>query len=321
MPRQEIQKEPERPEFERRAAILKSIGAGFSQEDVWEGEPPNRRPRKLPLFNEIKLPLTPDEWVALCRDESDHYIGGCCGHTSGIQDSLNDWLRFSWIRCSEFADVMQSWAEHDGGEEFKNRPPVEEIEARQERLRERDSLLQALQKPGLVEPWEKLLICWWAIQGHYHPKEPEYTTIENSSKRTSAESALYDLHRLSIGLNWLTIFSDDPEHPNHQKEPNRALYLARIYPSLKTAHDLMLKVANGMAYEGWGIYDTGSKDICRNSRGLCIFDTEKSAHEMLCEWCRSDEERVHHENHIPLKGRLHIRPVKITIENGLVYTD
>lgn len=308
----ETQKEPEHPEFEQQAAILRMIGADFNQEEIWEGEPPDRHPRPLPIFKNIKLPLTPAEWFALCSDDGEHYIGGCCGVTSHIQDSLNGWLRFQWINCRDFAETMIAWSEHDGGEAFKNLPSTEEIEARAARIvTNRDD----------VDPWEKLLVCWWSIQGHYHPEAPQYTAIGHGKKRTDLENAIYDIERLGLGLGWLTMFTEDTNQPDHQKDSNRFMYLARIYPPLKTVHDAMEQAARDLSYTGWGIYDSESGDICLNGRGLCIFDSKASANEMLSEWFRSEEEREHRSDHTPLKGRLHIRPIKITLKDGLVYTD
>lgn len=308
------------PEFERRAAILRMIGAGFTQKDHWEGEPPNRHPVPYPVFRNVHLPLTPDEWFSLCNQDGDNYMGGCCGHASSVQDDLNYWFRFPWIDCDAFAEVMISWSHHDGGEEFKQKPGLRTIETRAKKL------VEAMAERTIVDPWEKLLIVWWAIQKHYDPKEPKL--VNPSRKKSDLDEAIYSISHMSLGLSFASAFGEDPNNPTHQKAANKLLGLAQLFPPIKKLHDLLAQAAQGKAFTGWCIFNNETNEICENGLGLCVFDEEKAARDLLAEWVKTNKRKraeikkgSRTRSEPNLKRQLRIRPCTMTIANGIQYTD
>lgn len=46
-----------------------------------------------PELTAVDLPVTPEEWVELCQQEGDLYLGGCCDRLAQAQDILNTIFR------------------------------------------------------------------------------------------------------------------------------------------------------------------------------------------------------------------------------------
>lgn len=301
-------------EFEQRCRILDNIGAGYNIETEWRGSGKKRKQYKLPLFISIGIPLTPEEWFELCSREGNHYIGGCCGAASEIQDHLNGWFRDGgWVDCKKLELVATAWGNHEGGEEFKKKPKINIIEEMADRFH---STKQCWPELKQNDPWGKILICWYIIQGFYTKKTPEFQRAHK--RKSAAENSISDIYRLSMGLSFLTMFQDD-EH-SAQYIGNKVEYFAQIYPPLKKAVDLIESQIED--FNGYCLFDTQADEIAMNGLGYCIFATKKDAQAILKQWVKEDSRRKNRrKDETPTSNRIKIRKLKISPKTDIQFLD
>src|SRR5690606_32489037 len=99
--------------FEKRKAALERLEWNFILEYEYRGKNRDRTKVELELFHAVQLPLSPHDWVRLCRRNSEEYIGGCCGNMSAVQDILNEWFREDgWVNAHELVDLGESMRDH-----------------------------------------------------------------------------------------------------------------------------------------------------------------------------------------------------------------
>jgi len=288
--------------FERRIGILDSIGAGYNVETEWRGAGAKRKEYKLPLFVNIGIPLDPEEWFELCSREGIHYIGGCCGTASEIQDHLNSWLRDGgWVDCKKLEVVATAWGDHEGGEDFRKKPKIDIIE-------------EMAYKFKSLDPWGKILVCWYAIQGFYKKETPTFQL----TRKAAVDNAISDIHHLSMGLSFLTMFERDGH--SDQYKGNKAEYFAQIYPPLKKAVDLIESQVE--EFEGHCLFDTQTDTITMNGLGYCILSTKKEAQTLLKQWIKEDLRRKNRrEDAVLISNRIKIRKLKISPKTDIQFLD
>lgn len=289
-------------EFERRTKILGSIRAVYNTDYEFRGEGKDRKEYRLPLFTNIRIPLAPEEWFELCSREGIHYIGGCCGAASEIQDHLNSWLRDGgWVDCKKLELVAIAWGNHEGGEDFKKKPKTSSIE-------------DMANKFNSLDPWGKILVCWYAIQGFYNRETPVF----QHTRKSAADNAISDIHHLSMGLSLLTMFEKDG-HSDHYIG-NKAEYFAQIYPPLKKAVTLIESQVED--FEGHCLFDTQTDAIAMNGLGYCVFSAKKDAQGLLKQWVKEDLGRKNRrKDAILISNRIKIRKLKISPKFGITFID
>lgn len=302
-------------DFETAKAALEKLGVEYGLEYEYRGEVgPERKSYDLPLFTSVTPPFTPEMWVSIARNTGEHYIGGCCGSSSAMQDLVCSWFRMAneGVRIRELAELAASQVEHDGEES-----PFHEIKDLMEKI-------EHLSDKERSDPWWMFALLWHITKDHFSMEKPRATV----DRLSPLEKSLSIVERTCRAISWARIFerkNDDgtPEAPTSQEKAERSLMLARFLPAVKTlwekVGDLYLGPVNGFA-----ILESakGTKAIAENGRGYCIFETEADVNALFDIW---DEQDSHYEEQRerrpPSRERFSVRPVRVTLEEGIVFTD
>jgi hypothetical protein len=257
-------------------------------------------------IDKIQLPLTPVQWTRLCQRENDSYIGGCCGQTGYLQDYLNAWFRDDgWADAKDWDGFCRGMASHDGEDDFTDTYIVSNG------LKKSIDEFKGVWDRDDVSIWAKLAIVWQASK--------DCLTFGRAPRHGHKPNELQDAVRVietaCRSLSWARLFGDHPAQPGDaQKRTGRAMMLCRLYPALKTLFDKIDDLRLGPV-EGHAIYIPGEDEIATNGYGFCVYETEKEAHDMIKQWRSNPDD----EDDKKRMEALQVRPVRVTVENGLEY--
>jgi hypothetical protein len=307
--------------------MLVSLGIRFHCEDEYRGKPPDRKAHELALFKNVELPLTPEDWCRICMNDGEEYMGGCCGSMSAVQDVVNKWFRFDsgWVSCDELSEVAQAFVDHGDGwwkdwGACQEQGLIEDGETLGDFI-ERIIANEADSAPpdrkprwGNFSAWDKIHLVWFIVKGHYAPRVPK----GYGDHMSEWDKAVSMLSRGCTAISWHRMFQED-ESP--QKRANYLLILARILPALRTVWTSIEEVAPE-PFEGLALIDkeAGPDKVASNGRGLCVFSSRKEVDEILDLWRRQDAEQEEPRTK-PVDERIGVRPVRISVQEGLVFTD
>lgn len=297
--------------FRVRSRLFKHLSIQYSQDQEWRGEVgPDRKPHPVEVFQRVRLPLSPMEWLSVCMTDGSNYVGGCCGAMSALQDRINHVFRFDsgWASGRDLAEMAQIIVDHGDFETDipwgKPDKPIEKIAAKA--------------PMGTLDPWSKIALCWHLIDGFYSGEVPH----ASHPKRTEIQRATYVLGNAMHYLSMCDLFESNPvKAPDSQERANRAALLARVLPALKLLSDNIDKLDLGPV-EGWALIDIekGSESVATNGFGYCIYAERKEAEDLYQTWLREAEEYEEVEQKKHLVDHLRIRPVKVTAAEGIVFT-
>jgi hypothetical protein len=301
-------------------AALDKLGVEYNTAYEYRGTGEERRRHEIPFFENISLPFTPDTWMSLVRNDGDHYIGGCCGSSSAMQDQVCEWFRMahSWVRIGDLGELALAMNEHDGAESSFGQAPETLFDCIEEQTVRWGDL-----PPGkmLADPWGAMAVIWHLTKNHYIQQEP----AAHADHVSPLEKSLSMVERVCRAISWQRLFRDqDGKHvgPTSQEKVERALALARFLPALKSlyehAEELYYGPVTGVALIE---REKGPMAIAQNGRGYCIFETEAEAHALLDIWDGHDAEHESRRNRPPARERFALRPVRVDLHDGLVFTD
>lgn len=294
--------------FQERAELLADYRIEYSQDQEWRGKVgPDRKPHPIEVFQSVRLPLSAVEWLSLCMNDGDNYVGGCCGAMSHLQDLLNHIFRFDsgWASGRQLAEMAQIIIEHgdfDGEVPWQLGKPVEELRVSIQHL----------------SPWDKIALCWHLIDGFFSCKVPHAPHPDRTDLQRATSVLGNTMHYLSM----CDLFSNSStKGPESQEKANRAIILARTLPALKLLSDNINKLDLGPV-EGWAIIDTdkGPEEVTTNGFGYCIYAERKEAEKLFQSWLREADEYEETERKQHLADHLRIRPVKVTAQDGITFT-
>ncbi len=237
------------------------------------------------------FPLSPVEWCELCMRDGEHYLGGCCGQTSAIQDLLMMIFRDGGgADARDILNLMSTASPHGGFELFKVDFDLAKLGDFVDRWKE-------------LRPIEKIGVCCQAVRDHLDPKAVNVPDVENQDPKDPVRALQ---HSLEV-LQWTDIFKPTEDHG--QRHANRQVLLSRILPAcrlvLKTAAPLLSKPFNGYAVVN------GARRIMRDAHGYCIYGDESHAKAMLDMWTKAVDE-------IKKDGKLRVAITKLTVKPDAV---
>lgn len=296
--------------FEDRVAFLTSLGIEHILEYEYRGSP--KTCHDLPIFTRVLLPFTPEEWCQLCMTEGDHYVGGCCGNMSVLQDEINSIFRDGgYVTCERLADIAESMASHE--EEDTDYAFSSLGEETLEQMVDR-----AKNEWAAVGPWEKMAVIWHVVKDFYGPKIPS-APVKTMSE---VDKAVTVLRQSLTYIQLCGIFGPpDTAEAISQEHVSDLVNLARIAPALKTLTEHLGDLNPG-PFEGLALIDKteGPDEIAVNRRGYCIFATQDEVDRMLDLWRK--QEAAHAEKPaVAVDQRLGTRPVRVTMEKGIEFLD
>lgn len=298
------------PNFPLNVALagLRRIGVEVSLDEEWRGTPGvDRAPHTVDVIGGIRLPLTADEWCSLCQREGADYIGSCCGSASRIQDTLNNWFRDGgYIHPSELAFVAELHILHDSKSQFATLPSdlVSHIEYGQLDV-------------GRTErnPWDVLAAVHHLCSGHFLPKKNEPAAA--GDHLSPLEKSISVVANLCNAFSWDRILREDEA----QLKARRAIALHRFLPALKTlteaAHQLYLG-----PFDGFAVIDkeAGPNAIAQTRMGYALYESVAEIEGLFAEW-DSLSSNYEDKKHTVSSVKFGIRPVRVTLEDGIVFTD
>lgn len=281
--------------------LLGGVGVQVHFEDIWEGTHPNRTRRPdLAKVRNIRLPFTPDDWWEMTTRDGNDYIGPCCGTSGAMQDIICSAYRDGgWIDGKDLLSLGQLGESHadgfeDWGKAFRGK-----------------GLEKKIAKWASLDRWARIGVIYRALK-------PLLKTSERLHDRGAVEQERDILRVLRTGLMVLS-YQDLFERPavisrQEQEHANRLLLIARITPAAKK----LLESIRGYApFEGFAIVvDSSSDRVLDNHHGACIYKTEEGARETI-----EATRKVVAETEGQEMPSVSIRPVRVSAEHGLEFTD
>lgn len=297
--------------FVERAVILDRLGIGYHQEEEWRGKP--SRPERIELFKDVHLPLTAEEWLSVAMADGKHYLGGCCGAMSHLQDIVEHVFRMGsgWATCHDLEEMALIIFEHG---DFKSEVPWGVLPKPVEEL------VPVYRSRGRLSPWDKMALCWHLVRDHYAPKVP----VSAARNRSPLDEAIHVLSRSLQYFDLKHIFRPDEDDRDRkvQSEATNLVILARTLPALRTLNEGIEQM--GLApIEGFALVDKSAPEnaVCSNGSGFCIFGRRERAEELLRLWIQSAEQYKEDERRQHLHDHIGIRPVRVTREKGIEFLD
>lgn len=263
----------------------------------------DRDQKDVDLISRVLLPFTTDEWCAMCMREGPHYIGGCCGNSSAAQDIMNAVFREGgWIEGRELERVAQLVAGHDPSGPFGDNGKAD--------LLWKEGCAQA-------DPWKKAAAIWHMVKLDIQREVP----TGPGKHRSELESAI---HTLSNGMDYMTYerFMTRQEEDgslDSQGKARRLIELARVLPALRIVHDRIRELDVG-PFLGFALWDKVRESVATNRMGLCLYETQAEVDAILTIW-RDQEKRYTVKKGPSVDEVIQVRPVRITLERGLEFTD
>ena len=288
---------------------LEEKGLRVVYDEDWVGEPGiDRHP--VPNKNKIRhvtFPLSPVDWCSLCMNEGEHYVGGCCGNTSHIQDYYNSIFRDGGGADAEtILELMDAAGTHEGFEETQHKFNVKKIPALINKWNE----LRPVQKIGIVCQLVKDKLHLNGLGMPWVVKKPEPDDYCRLLE-----------HSLGL-LSWrdITVREEDEDKKTGQDHANRELLLARMLPAAMKVIGVSIPYL-AKPFSGFAIVKKGSKEIESNRLGYCIYNTKEDAQAIIDLWKKSEAESKREDDKEMAKhlASLEIRPVKVTAADGIVW--
>lgn len=286
-------------ELKNEAVIQRLIkqGVAFTWDADWVGEPgvDRRRIERPDRFDELRVPLSADEWCRLCMREGDDYIGGCCSQTGFTQDVLNDIFRDSGRMDTTCVErLVEAAAGHEGHELL-----IESEEA---------VLLQHADRWDELGPLDKIFLCVAAVRPRLRP-ESSYGSPHLRDEPRPGLGALFNALTL---LTHYDLFDVGPDG-RKQLHGNVVLWLARALPAVNEfrAH------LDAVFAEPWtGFAITHGDQLLRNGHGYTLFGLKREAEALLDRWRSADLECEPSDKN-PLMAEYEVRPARVSAD-GIV---
>lgn len=333
--------------FAERKAALERLGWTARVHREYRGEPgKGRREHDLELFSSVDLPLTPRDWCRLCMDseatpavlqvdekdeegrqlyEGSENISWEGDDAKVVQRKVNEWF-YNGGSCSvaslvEVGDLLRGhWGDSEDNA-FGTYTPERLAEAVEGYLKVRDELEK---ENGYLPSWGKIALMYQLVRDHYTPEVPE-AVHENYPE---IEAAFHTVGHMSWAFGVRELFGFKPEGGT-QMSATFQMMLARFLPALRTVYTKISELVPEPV-EGWALIDrnAGDGEIAENGRGMCVFSTKADCEHLIRMWEQTEEE---HEDEVctprklrersPIRERIGIRPVRISVENGVEFLD
>lgn len=267
---------------------------------VKDDEGKNIRDEKGQLVQEygavksVLLPLSSVQWCHIAMREGAHYVGGCCGHTSAMQDIINAIFRDGgWAPARELRELAELAQNHDGFEAFDSTERVESLEA-------------------LDDPWEIIGAVWCAVEDVLAPgifSKPREDDVLDFDR------ALWLAKHLMWQVSLAKFFTDDAEEKdsmrNGQRHVNRVYSMLRILPPLRTIYNHLEKMSD-QSFPGFGVRKKGTEEVVANGHGLCLYEKREQAEELFRIWREAGDKDV---------DDWEIVPCGVTVTDGLKWVE
>jgi len=297
-------------DFETAKAALTKLGCEYGFDYEYRGEPGVDRKRfDLPRFSSVSIPFSAETWVKIARNDGEFYIGGCCANSSACQDLVDGWFRFAeeWAKPQDLSRLAFLQESHDGSESLFATFP---------------DLLDSIEK-GIEDPWAVLAAIWHLVKDHHRDEVPRSMKDHVSP----LEKALTIVSASCTAISWSRLLNrkDDNGNPlpiSAAQKVDRALLVARFLPAFKTVNELATDLYFGPV-EGFAILEKegGPKAIVSNLLGYCIYETKAEVEEIFDRWDENDALHEERRDKKTSRERFETRPVRVTLENGIVFTD
>lgn len=301
-------------DFQARERLLGEFGIQYTTQHEYRGKTPERRPVDLQLFKSVVLPLTAEDWLNLCQQGGDHYVGGCCGCMSHLQDIMNGIFREEGIfSCGDLEQIALTVESHGdepcGGVSF-----LGTLE---------DALEIARKDPSALDPWDKIALAWHIVQGHYTPEVPKALRKDIPPVEAALHVLRHSIHYLSMTHLTRHVFENTDQLPKSeiQSQATSTVQIAKSLPALRTLLDRLSEL--GMPpTDGFAIIDTeaGPDAVASNGFGYCFFQTRQEIEALVRSWRETEAQYKEETRHSQYRD-LAIRRARVSIENGLEFLD
>lgn len=288
---------------------LSSTRVEVAFEEIWEGEPPNRTSRPDPSrVRAVYLGLSPKEWCSLAMREGEHYIGGCCGTTSAMQDVINGIFREGGYADGDALFSLGEYARQhpDGFEDtFTKVWPQERFDDTCKRWK-------------ALDPWEKIAVSWQAVRDKVRPYSHRVRVNAGGESPDREIAELYDALSTS---RFSAFYAKAKGDPNKQEHGNEIVTRAKLLCGARRLIEVLKE--DFTSFEGFAIVlKNDPQVVARNGYGMCLYATEAHARELVATWGKTETpyEKSRHGGEAAT-DRVHIRPVRVSVQEGLTFLD
>ena len=238
----------------------------------------------------VLLPISSVQWCHMAMREGEHYVGGCCTHTSAMQDIVNSVFRDSgWIKAREFRELADLALNHDGFEAFESEETVESLSA-------------------LDDPWEVIGAVWCAVKDVLAPDTLYKPTPRDLS---NFDEAVTLARNLLWQISLAKFFTTDEPMRKGQRHANHTYSMMRILPALRTVYDHLENMSE-QRFPVFGVRKKSTKEVVANGLGLCIYETREQAGELFRIWREAGNNEI---------DDWEILPAVVSVNDGLTWVE
>jgi hypothetical protein len=257
------------------------------------------------LISSLFLPLSINNWINLCMQGGDSYVGGCCTAFSCLQDSLNRIFRDGgFITVSELEFIAETVVTHGEG-------LTENLDFGV------DMAINDLAELATVNwefwgPWDKISYVWHLVKGHYTSETPD--ELESDPVKASLNTLDQCLRYLSLAYpfhgKFDMAFSDFLPDIETQTKAMNLVTLYRFIPAIRGLFEYVNRLSLP-PMEGVVLILTGHgpEVVARNAFGISFYVDLAEIRGKV--WSADS-------NH---GGPLGFRKVRVSLEKGLEFLD
>jgi len=152
------------------------------------------------------------------------------------------------------------------------------------------------------------------VRGNFFIETPHVPVKANTD---GVEYALRRFSAVSLAILFSRFFGEAScKQELDQKQSQRIVDLARIHPTVKRLWEAMQKV---QPFDGYAICNKDTGEIADNLYGLCIYETEQDALEVVAKTNEAYEKGRKGNATSAFKEFAEIRKVRVTVENGVEF--
>jgi hypothetical protein len=226
----------------------------------------------------------------------------CCGTISSIRDNLIGALADGgWVDMRNLVQIINLMKSHDGFDDWFEPGFTPTAET--------------LQNPLylLVQIWDVVKDLRWA------------SWLDVPKKRDPENKAKHSGHALEFALKLyglVTMFHvgeyrdpEDKARAQFRHDREAALALAGVIPALRDFTRYVENLPRTPILGFAVVFKTDRDTVCDTAGGTAIYETEAQAKEVIDYWCTNDHDDA------PKPEDFELRPVSVTWDTGLVFTD
>lgn len=268
----------------------------------------------------VNVGWTPEQWMQVAQREGRHYLGGCCGSMSAVQDVVNSAFRDGGVFDADaMAYVGLGLRQHDGtDEDAPARTDAQFMDAiglwkrALAEIPKRDK-----SERMMIDPWFQFGVVFSAVEDKLSPLGSARSVATSRYPRDTDERyAMRKAANTLQYLEWEDFFDAGREDGQHDAQ--RLLNRSKVIEPLRTILAKLESDYTDDVFEGFAIVDAGTDEIRATGRGPAIYAARDDAQSVVDVTNKSlaRNEEVYDRDPKEQKDSEIVR-VRVTVEKGV----